>query len=71
MLATLASADAPVPWPRLADAIGWEGVPPQHLIDHGLLLDLNDGMWLHEALRERLLREVGSAQEARRSALGD
>ena len=71
MLATLASADAPVPWPRLAEAIGWEGVPPQHLIDHGLLLDLSDGMWLHEALRERLLREVGSAQEARRSALGD
>ena len=70
MLATLASADAPVPWPRLADAIGWEGVPPQHLIDHGLLLDLSDGMWLHEALRERLLREVGSAQEARRTALG-
>jgi len=70
MLATLASANAPVPWPRLAEAIGWEGVPPQHLIDHGLLLDLSDGMWLHEALRERLLREVGSAQEARRNALG-
>lgn len=70
MLATLASASAPVPWPRLAEAIGWEGVPPQHLIEHGLLLDLSDGMWLHEALRERLLREVGGAQEARRNALG-
>ena len=69
LLATLASASAPVPWARLAEAVGWDGVPPQHLIDHGLLLDLKDGMWLHEALRERLLREVGAAQDTRRAAI--
>jgi hypothetical protein len=69
MLATLASAEAPVPWARLAEAVEWEGGPPQHLIEHGLLLDLKEGMWLHEALRERLLREVGGAQDARRASL--
>jgi DNA-binding MarR family transcriptional regulator len=69
MLATLASAEAPVPWARLAEAVGWEGSPPQHLIEHGLLLDLKEGMWLHEALRERLLREVGGTQDSRRASL--
>jgi len=33
------------------------------------LLDLPEGMWLHEALRERLLREVGSTMDERRAAL--
>jgi len=34
-----------------------------------LLLELNEGMWLHEALRERLLREVGAPQEERKKKL--
>ena len=39
------------------------------LRERGLLLELNDGMWLHEALRERLLREVGVPQDERRKKL--
>jgi len=30
-----------------------------------LMLELEDGMWLHEALRSRLLREVGAPLEER------
>ena len=71
MLATLACAETPVPWTTLASAVGWDGPPPARLIDHGLLLELPEGMWLHEALRERLLREVGEAMRARRKALSD
>jgi len=70
LLATLACAEAPIPWSRLAEAVEWDGLPPQRLLDHGLLLDLPEGMWLHEALRERLLREVGSTMDERRAALG-
>jgi hypothetical protein len=29
------------------------------------MLELDDGMWLHEALRSRLLREVGTPLEER------
>jgi hypothetical protein len=39
------------------------------LIDYGLLIDLEQGMWLHEALRERLVREVGSAETERRQRI--
>jgi len=34
-----------------------------------LLLDLEEGMWLHEALRERLLRDVGLKKESRKKRL--
>ncbi len=69
ILATLAVADRPVPWKRLAAAAGIEGKPPTALIERGLLVELEDGFWLHEAIRDRLLREVGSAQESRRERL--
>ena len=46
-----------------------DGVPPENLVKHGLLLELEDGMWLHEALRERLLRDVGEQQQARKQRL--
>ncbi|MEC7412343.1 MAG: hypothetical protein VYE08_06885, partial [Candidatus Thermoplasmatota archaeon] len=69
LLATLAVAEAPVPWATLASGVGWNGNPPENLLKHGLLLDLEEGMWLHEALRERLLRDVGEANEARKSRL--
>jgi len=69
LLATLALADKPMPWKSLAKAVGWDGVPPQNLLKHGLLIDLEEGMWLHEALRERLLRDVGSSQERRKASL--
>ncbi|MEC7350233.1 MAG: hypothetical protein VYA29_00095, partial [Candidatus Thermoplasmatota archaeon] len=59
----------PVPWATLASGVGWNGNPPENLLKHGLLLDLEEGMWLHEALRERLLRDVGEANEARKSRL--
>ena len=70
LLATLALAKKPMAWEQLADAVQWEGKPPQNLLKHGLLIDLEEGMWLHEALRERLLREVGSAQKRRKERLG-
>lgn len=69
LLATLAVADAPVPWETLAAGVGWNGTPPENLLKHGLLLELEEGMWLHEALRERLRRDVGEASEARRNRL--
>jgi hypothetical protein len=35
------------------------------LLERGLMLELADGMWLHEALRARLLREVGAPHDER------
>jgi DNA-binding MarR family transcriptional regulator len=58
LLLELAKSDAPLNWNKLADTVGWKGNPPKDLIQHGLLLELEDGMWLHEALKERLLRDV-------------
>ena len=69
LLATLAVADAPVAWETLATGVGWNGTPPENLLKHGLLLELEEGMWLHEALRERLLRDVGEQQEERKNRL--
>ena len=69
MLSTLAIAEKPVAWKKIAAAVNWEGTPPENLIKHGLLLDLDEGMWLHEALRERLLRDVGSKKENRKKRL--
>ena len=69
LLATLAVAESPVPWPKLSSAIGWEGKPPERLLSYGLLLELEDGMWLHEALRERFLREVGENPAKRKKRL--
>ncbi len=71
LLATLSVAKKPVPWEKLAKSVNWDGVPPQRLLEYGLLLDLEDGMWLHEALRERFLREVGSAHSERKLKLDD
>ena len=69
LLATLAVADAPVAWETLATGVGWNGTPPENLLKHGLLLELEEGMWLHEALRERLLRDVGEQHEERKNRL--
>ncbi|HIH80342.1 MAG: AAA family ATPase [Candidatus Thalassarchaeaceae archaeon] len=69
LLALLAVADRPVPWDRLAEAADYDGVPPEDLITRGLMLELEDGMWLHEALRSRLLREVGAPLEERANKL--
>ena len=69
LLATLAVAEKPIPWKALASSLNWEGVPPPRLIDYGLLLELEQGMWLHEALRERLIREVGSVETERRERI--
>ena len=69
LLATLAVAESPVPWGKLASAVNWEGNPPERLLTYGLLLELEDGMWLHEALRERFLREVGSTSQKRKDSL--
>ena len=64
-LALLAVAERPVPWTTLAKAAGIDGPPPADLLERGLMLELSDGMWLHEALRARLLREVGAPHEER------
>ena len=69
LLATLAVAESPIPWGKLSSAVGWEGKPPERLVNYGLLLELEEGMWLHEALRERFLREVGSTAEERKNRL--
>ena len=65
ILALLAVADKPVPWNALASAANFDGQPPSDLIERGLMLELSEGMWLHEALRARLLREVGAPLEER------
>ena len=64
LLATLAVADSPVKWSKLSSAVNWEGNPPERLLTYGLLIELDEGMWLHEALRERFQREVGSASKS-------
>ena len=69
LLAPLAVAESPVPWKTLAGGVGWNGTPPDNLLKHGLLLELDEGMWLHEALRERLLRDVGDPLEDRKNRL--
>ncbi len=69
MLATLALSDKPIPWAKLSKSLGWSGKPPERLITYGLLIELEEGMWLHEALRERFLREVGENAENRRAKL--
>jgi hypothetical protein len=69
ILALLAVADKPVPWDSLANAANFDGHPPSDLIERGLMLELRDGMWLHEALRARLLREVGAPLEERAKKL--
>ena len=65
LLALLAGADRPIPWENLASAAGYDGKPPEALVSRGLMLELDSGMWLHEALRSRLLREVGEPLEER------
>ena len=69
LLATLAVSNKPIPWSKLAAAVDWNGEPPKRLLSHGLLLELEEGMWLHEALRERLLRDVGTSANKRREKL--
>tara|TARA_B100000427_G_scaffold177888_1_gene148003 strand:+ start:3654 stop:5024 length:1371 start_codon:yes stop_codon:yes gene_type:complete len=71
MLALLAVAERPIPWEALANAAGYDGLPPNDLIERGLMLELSDGMWLHEALRARLLRDVGEPHDDRLRKLRD
>ena len=54
---------------KLAKAAGVDGNPPKQLIERGLMLELEEGMWLHEALRARLLREVGKPFQERLNRL--
>ena len=70
LLALLAVSDTPVPWSTLAKASNFDGMPPKNLIEKGLMLELENGMWLHEALRSRLLREVGTPLDERTRKLG-
>ena len=65
ILSILAVSDRPVPWEELARAARVDGSPPKQLIERGLMLELEGGMWLHEALRSRLLREVGQPLDER------
>ena len=58
LLSELARSDKPLPWRELADKASWGGPPPKSLISYGILIELDEGMWLHEALRERLLRDI-------------
>ncbi len=65
ILSILAVSDMPVPWNILARAAGVDGSPPVQLVERGLMLEFDEGMWLHEALRSRLLREVGEPLDER------
>lgn len=65
LLSILAVSERPVPWNKLALAAEIDGKPPAELIERGLMLELEEGMWLHEALRSRLLRDVGKPLEER------
>ena len=58
LLTILANYDKPLTWEELAKQSDWDGPPPRGLISYGILIELEDGMWLHEALRERLLRDI-------------
>ena len=58
LLSYLAKSDTPIKWEKLAKDSGWAGPPPKDLLSHGILVELEDGMWLHEALKERLLRDI-------------
>ena len=58
LLTILANYDKPLAWEELANQSDWDGPPPRGLISYGILIELADGMWLHEALRERLLRDI-------------
>jgi len=58
LLTTLANYEKPLPWEELASKADWKGPPPKGLISYGILIELENGMWLHEALRERLLRDI-------------
>jgi len=70
-LAILAVSDRPVPWPILASAANINGKPPKEILERGLMLELSEGMWIHEALRARLLRETGTPNELREKRLRD
>ena len=65
ILSILAVSDRPVPWDVLAKAAEHHGPPPSELIERGLMLELEGGMWLHEAIRARLLRDVGNPLDDR------
>ena len=69
LLALLAVSERPIKWEFLAKAAEWQGKPPKGLLAKGLLIELEEGMWLHEALRERLLRDVGDKKNERRAKL--
>ncbi|MFL2962717.1 MAG: AAA family ATPase [Candidatus Thalassarchaeaceae archaeon] len=71
LLAILAVSDRPVPWPILASAANINGKPPKEILERGLMLELSEGMWIHEALRARLLRETGTPNELREKRLRD
>ncbi|MGB1435792.1 MAG: AAA family ATPase [Candidatus Thalassarchaeaceae archaeon] len=71
LLAILAVSERPVPWPILASAANINGKPPKEILERGLMLELGEGMWIHEALRARLLRETGTPNEIREKKLRD
>jgi hypothetical protein len=71
VLALLSVAERPVLWPKLAQAANWDGPPPKRLLEKGLIIESEEGMWLHDALRERLLREAGEIQEKRINLLNE
>ena len=61
LLSTLAVSEKPVVWDKLAKAVGWNGNPPENLLSHGLIIELEDGMWLHEALEAPTKRSRSKA----------
>ena len=68
LMATLAVSESPVRG-QVSQSGKLARKTPERLLSYGLLLDLDEGMWLHEALRERFLREVGIESSMRKKSL--
>jgi hypothetical protein len=70
LLLTLAVAKKPVAWAKLAQAVGWEGVPPENLISHGLLLEL-ESLIVHPSSIQMIMELIGLKVQDNFSQLWD
>ncbi|HII48570.1 MAG TPA: hypothetical protein HA330_01655, partial [Candidatus Thalassarchaeaceae archaeon] len=55
----------PMPWSELGVEINADGPPPASLIESGLIFEVEGGFWIHDAIRERLQRDLGAMKRIR------
>ncbi len=65
VLDVLAGRDRPIPWSELGGEINADGPPPASLIESGLIFEVEGGFWIHDAIRERLQRDLGAMKRVR------